>query len=149
VFSNYTDPLPKMLLTGKPRWKRQLPASTVIQKRPNDLRGQSRDFHARVRSHKINSRLFDRYDWEEFRDAKEGTRIERELIDEYQPLDNMRHTLRPRYTSTDAVIAAQQHVASRRFHAYAMVGSRVYWINRLHFTEARAYQAALQLIGSL
>jgi excinuclease UvrABC nuclease subunit len=56
--------------------------------------GQSRDVHSRVRSHKTNGLLFDRYDWEEIRDPKERTRVERELIEEYQPLDNVRHALR-------------------------------------------------------
>jgi excinuclease UvrABC nuclease subunit len=56
--------------------------------------GQSRDVHARVKQHKANGRAYDRYDWEEIRDPVERTRVERELIEEYQPIENVKHTLR-------------------------------------------------------
>jgi excinuclease UvrABC nuclease subunit len=56
--------------------------------------GQSRDVHARVKQHKANGRTYDRYDCEEIRDLQERTRVERELIEEYQPIENVRHTLR-------------------------------------------------------
>ena len=56
--------------------------------------GQSRDVHSRVKQHASNGRKYDRYVYEEIRDPGERNRIERELIEECQPIENMRHTLR-------------------------------------------------------
>jgi hypothetical protein len=60
-----------------------------------------------------------------------------------------RYTTRTGKTKAVATIRTHQHVASRQFTASVTVGAEVRWINRLHVSECRAYQAALKLAATI
>jgi hypothetical protein len=60
-----------------------------------------------------------------------------------------RYTTRTGKTKAVATIRTHQHVASRQLHVSVTVGAKVYWINRLHHSESRAYQAALMLAATI